>query len=141
MNKVVVGIIDRINQDGEKEWLLVRSARDFGDYTGCYYPPGGHVEEGEAIISALTREIKEELNLNAKPIAQIAVSAGDVPDQETYWWSCEVDGDIKLDPELSDAQYFNQKQIEDEIKVWPATRRFFEEYIFNDDLKLSLIHI
>ena len=129
MNKVVVGIISRII-NGHQEWLLASAVKDFGEYTGYYYPPGGHVEEGESIAEALTREIKEELDLDAKPIAQIAATPGDVVDQETYWWSCEVTGQIKLDPELSDAQYFTKEQIESEIKVWPATRDFFEQHIF-----------
>jgi 8-oxo-dGTP pyrophosphatase MutT (NUDIX family) len=131
MKKVVVGIVERNNQNGEKEWLLVSSANDFGKYTGYYYPPGGHIEEDETEEVALTREIKEELNLDARPIARLAISSGDVPEQQTYWWSCGVDGEMKVDPELSDISWFTQKRIQEGTNIWPATKKFFESYVFN----------
>jgi len=55
MKQVVVGIISRIRAGGAEEFLLVNSKKDFGKYTGFYYPPGGHVEDGENIEQALIR--------------------------------------------------------------------------------------
>jgi len=130
MKKVVIGIISKIDTDGIKKWLLVSASKDFGKFNGYYYPPGGHIEKGESESIALSREIKEELNLDAKPLKRIAISPGDVPDQETYWWLCDVSGKIKRDSELTDAQYFTKEQIDSSIKIWPATRKIFEKYIF-----------
>lgn len=132
MKRVAVGIISRENSDGQDEWLLVSSARNFGQYTGCYYPPGGHLEAGETEQAALTRGIREELGLDAVPIRRIATTKGDVAGQETYWWLCEATGNIRRGLELDDAQYFSRQQIENEINVWPATRKVFEKYVFQD---------
>lgn len=130
MNKVVVGVISRQSDSGQKEYLLVSSAKDFGEYTGFYYPPGGHVEDGEDIEAALLREIEEELSLKATIIKHITITPGDVPDQETHWYECTVEGDMTIDPELRDARYFSQNEIETG-KVWPATQKVFKDYIFS----------
>lgn len=129
MNKVVVGVISRQSESGEKEYLLVSSTKDFGEYTGYYYPPGGHVEEGEEIEVALLREIEEELNLKAQIVRQITITPGDVPDQETHWYECRIEGDMKVDPELSDARYFTRAEFENG-KIWPATQKIFRDHIF-----------
>ncbi len=63
IKEVVVGIIYRIRKEGEREYLLVSSKKDFGEFTGFYYPPGGHLEEGENFTDCLIREMKEELEL------------------------------------------------------------------------------
>lgn len=129
MKKVVVGVISRQLDSGEPEYLLVSSAKDFGEYTGYYYPPGGHAEESENIEMALRREIQEELNLQAHIVRQIAVTPGDVPDQETHWYECTVEGELKIDPELQDARYFSRAEIKNG-KVWHATQKVFQDYIF-----------
>ena len=129
MKKVVVGVISRQSGSGQKEYLLVSSAKDFGEYTGYYYPPGGHVEEGEDVETALLREIEEELSLKATIIKHIAITPGDVTDQETHWYECMVEGEMKIDPELRDARYFTQQEIKTG-KVWPATQKVFRDYIF-----------
>lgn len=125
-----MGIISRVGSSGEKEWLFVSSAKNFGEYSGFYYPPGGHIEGDESKAEALKREIKEELDLRAEPIKEIAVSSGDIANQETYWWLCEVSGSINLDAELNDFQYMTKDIFRKEPKIWPATKKFFEEYIF-----------
>ena len=62
MKKVVVGIIS--SKTNPKKYLLASSKKDFGKYTGYYYPIGGHVDNGEDELTALKREIKEELSVN-----------------------------------------------------------------------------
>lgn len=128
-NKVAVGVISRQSGSGQKEYLLVSSAKDFGEYTGYYYPPGGHVEDDENVEAALLREIEEELGLKATISKRIAITPGDVPDQETHWYECTVEGDMMIDSELRDVRYFTQNEIETG-KVWPATQKVFRDYIF-----------
>ena len=82
MSKVVVGII--VKEDQEKSYLLVSSKTDFGEYTGLYYPPGGHVEVGESEEEALKREIKEELGLEIIKSKKVTDEIeSDIKDQET----------------------------------------------------------
>ncbi|MBW3015467.1 NUDIX hydrolase [Candidatus Woesearchaeota archaeon] len=131
MKKVAVGIISRKNEAGEKEYLLVSSKKKFGEYTGFYYPPGGHVEADEDIEEALSREINEEVNLEVISCQKIAETEGDVKDQITYWYICKVKSyDITYDrSELADANYFTRKKILS-MNVWPATMKVFEDYVF-----------
>lgn len=129
MSRVVVGIISR--QRGEKlEYLLVRARKDFGEFTGCFYPPGGHIEDGELPEQALVREIAEEVGLAIEPMRQIAKTPGDVPGQVTYWWECKyAGGEVALDDdELSEAGFFIMSEIE-QLPLWPATQTFFAQHI------------
>jgi len=130
MDHVVCGIIRKI-EDGIEKYLLVASKRDFGEYTGYYYPPGGHVEEGEDELTALCREIPEETGLEVEVANKITESPGDVPDQVTCWYECTVKGDLRPNyDELRDADYFSEEEMHN-MKVWPATRAFFEEHVFS----------
>lgn len=134
MKRVVVGIISRLNKNGDAEYLLVSSRRPmFGKYSGAYYPPGGHIEVDETEEQALVRELKEELKLDVRPVARLAESPGDVKDQITYWWRCDVtSGELQRDKsELADAGYFTRKKMAN-LRLWPATKRFFDRFIFID---------
>lgn len=134
MKHVVVGIISRTRETGELEYLLVKSKKDYGEYTGYYYPPGGHMEGDEQPEQGLVREIFEELQLHIRPIAEIAVTPGDVADRMTHWWNCQVeDGDIIIrEEEIADAAYFTKDEMM-KLPIWPATKRFFNTYIFHSD--------
>lgn len=130
MKNVVVGIITR-NSKNKTEYLLISSKRDFGKYTGFYYPPGGHLEEGEDERRALVREIREELRVSVEPKKKIAVTPGDVKNQITHWWKCDIENyDFIIDKsELSDVGWFSRDEILNNQNVWPATKNFFKEYI------------
>ena len=113
--------------------ILVSSRRDFGQFTGFYYPPGGHVENNEDEITALKREIQEELSLNITKAQKIAKTEGDIKDQITSWYLCECENyDFTVDDqELADAKFFTRDQIES-MNIWPATKNVFEEYILKN---------
>lgn len=61
----VVGIIR--NQKGEV--LLCKMPLNRGVYPGQWAIPGGGIEEGETMLKALEREIREEVGLTLKKIA------------------------------------------------------------------------
>jgi 8-oxo-dGTP pyrophosphatase MutT (NUDIX family) len=128
MKHVVVGIIKR---DNPLSYLLVSSKKDFGKYTGFYYPPSGHIEEGEDEITALKRELYEELNLNLTQASKIADTLGDIENQKTSWYICKADNySFSInDDELNDAGFFTKEEIEN-MNIWPATLKVFEKYIF-----------
>ncbi|HNQ31784.1 MAG TPA: NUDIX hydrolase [Candidatus Woesebacteria bacterium] len=129
MKHVVVGIIIK---DNPLSYLLVASKKYFGEFTGYYYPPGGHVKHNEDEFSALKREIYEELGMNVKRAEKLSVSTGDVKDQKTSWYVCSVDStNINVNKaELLDARFFTREEMKS-INVWPATREIFEKYVFN----------
>lgn len=132
MKHVAIAIIERETPDGEKAFLLVSSKKDFGQYTGYYYPPGGHTETGESEMNTLVRELREELELTIMPVKKITETAGDVPNQLTSWWQCQIiSGSIKpRNSEIQDANWFTQEQMKS-INIWPATKTFFHEFIFH----------
>lgn len=135
MKEVVVGIIPRNTTSEEGEYLLMSSKKDFGNFTGLYYPPGGHHKKGEDEKTTLVREIKEELGVHVVPVRRLATTPSDVTGQITYWWLCEALSEkqnfVIQKEEVADVRYFSSKEIEEGSKLWPATRKFFEEYIFS----------
>lgn len=132
MDKSVIAIISQKTPSDQLAYLLIKATKDFGEYTGFYYPPGGHLDNNETYQQALRRELKEELNLDVIPIKKIATTNGDVSNLVVEWWETEiVDGDLKLQTdEIEDARFFTQDEMKS-IPIWPATKKFFEEYIFN----------
>ncbi len=130
MKKVVLGIISRKNKKSEEEYLLVSTPKDFGQYTGFYYPPGGHLRKGESEKQALIRELKEELNLLIEPSKKIAETPGDIKGERDSWWLCQIKGG-KLKArkgEIVKADYFSQGEMA-KMNLWPATRKFFKKYM------------
>ncbi len=129
MTNVVVGIIVKHQQP--PVYLLVSSKKDFGKFSGYYYPPAGHVEKGEDEVSALRREMKEELGLAIMKAQKLVDTEGDVKDQKTSWYLCEVENDeIHINSkELRDAKFFTQEEMQS-LKIWPATKKIFKDHIF-----------
>lgn len=124
--------MSRMDESGHRQFLLVNAKKDFGKYTGCWYPPGGHVEEGEDEKEALIREIKEELNLQIEPVKKLAESPGDVPNQITHWWACNLISQEMIidDDEIGGAGWFTEAELKG-MPLWPATKAFFEKHIFS----------
>ena len=129
MKHVVVGIIT--NPKDKDQYLLINSKKDFGEFTGFFYPPGGHLEEDESEEIALTREIKEELNVNVIATKKLAETGSDVKDQITHWWECDYDGsEMKIDEsEIGEAKWLTREEILKNDNIWPATKKFFENYL------------
>ena len=129
MKKVVVAIIEH-NIDNIAKYLLVASKKDFGEFTHFYYPPGGHVEEGETIEEALRRECVEELETEILNPTFLCESAGDVANQITYWYKASLLEGVEVTTdtvELHDAGFFSIEEMRT-MNLWPATRKIFEEY-------------
>lgn len=133
MKHVAVAILSKDTLNG-KQYLLMSSKTDFGKFSGFFYPPGGHIEDGENIEDGLVRELKEELNLDIKPIREIAVTPGDIKDQITHWWKCEITWSdqnmITQKEEVQDVRWFSEKEIKNANNLWPATKKFFKNFIF-----------
>ena len=72
----------------------------------------------------------EELKLQIKPIKLIVEIQGDLPDLMLHFIECEiVGGEIEMDKvELNDVKWFSVEKLKD-IDLWPATTKFFKEYM------------
>lgn len=57
-------VIFVIKKDGK---YLFQKRTHTGSQDGWYMMPGGHVDEGESVIHAAVRELKEELNITVDP--------------------------------------------------------------------------
>jgi 8-oxo-dGTP diphosphatase len=127
-NKVTVAII----QDNQGKYLFIKRTlyKDLGEYQDAWYPPTGHMKGNETQEEALVRELKEELNLDIKPVELLTEWEQDIPGETAYWWKCEVvGGEIKPNYEISDYKYFSKEEIKN-IKIWPATTRYFKKFIW-----------
>ena len=127
--KVVVCLI----RDSKGRFLMIRPSdyKNFGEYQNAWYPPTGHIKKGETVQEALTRELKEELNIKIKPIRLLSEWEQDVPGEKAYWWECKIlGGKIKKGKEIAEYKYFSAEELKN-IKLWPAEIRFFEKFIWN----------
>lgn len=130
MTHVVVGIV--IKKSNPLSYLLVSSKKEIGEYTGYYYPPAGHLEDGENEIDALKRELQEELGINVVNSKKIDTDESDIKNQKTSWYICDVDSyefTINHD-ELNDVGFFTRTEMES-MKIWPATKKVFGEHVFS----------
>ncbi len=98
----------------------------------AWYPPTGHVKEGETVEQALVREAYEELNIIVKPVELISEWQQDIPGEIAYWWKCKiVGGEIMDGEEIGEHRYFTLDEAK-KIKTWPAEKKFFEEFFWNN---------
>jgi len=94
----VVQVVGAAVVAGDRVLVAQRSG---GPYDGCWEFPGGKVEPGESDLSALVREIREELGVGIVPQAFIGevlldgVVAGGEPGASTLrvWWARRSGGE------------------------------------------------
>lgn len=131
--RVVVALIQ--NEQGEYLFIRPTNYKNFGEYQDAWYPPSGHIKEGETAEQTLVCELKEELNLDIKPIELFSEWEQDILGEWAYWWKCKITGgEIKKGFEILDYKYFSIEEIKN-IKLWPTTRKFFEKFIWNETQK------
>jgi ADP-ribose pyrophosphatase YjhB (NUDIX family) len=108
--------------DDEGRLLLVRRARD--PYGGTWDVPGGFLDEGEAPLDALRRELREETGLEIEPVELVDVRLdryGDGPDVATtlnlYWTARPAGGEAVAGDDAAEVHWFPREAVppEDEI--------------------------
>lgn len=80
--------------------------------------PGGQVEEGEDLISALQREVREEGSVNIKVFKLVAIySSIDEPSKLIIDFISEYsDGIVKAADEILEAGWFSEKDAKAKVK-------------------------
>lgn len=131
--KIIVGLVPRIIND-EIEFLFVSAKRDFGKFTGLFYPPGGHLEQDESEDIALEREIEEELGIRVGVLEKLAETLGDIPNQLVSWYLCDfIEENTKLeidDIEIDKVIWVKENEIRNKKDIfWPATYKFLDNYL------------
>ncbi len=110
MRVAVDGILSR---DG-KILLIKRAGRTFHNFWAL---PGGMVEEGELIETALAREMAEELGVQIEPIAILGAYSTKDRDPRQHTISivfiCNYTGEPKAGDDAGDCRSFELKEIED----------------------------
>lgn len=122
-------IVIPVIKNTEGKYLLI-TRTDYKDHEGEWGPIAGHVHEDGSVADALKRESKEELGVEIKPIKLLANFALDIPGVTGQWWECEVvEGPITANEEVEQFGYFEKDEIR-QMKLWPATKKFFEQYVW-----------
>jgi 8-oxo-dGTP diphosphatase len=121
-------------KDDKGRYLFIKPSnyKDFGEFQDAWYPPTGHVKNGESVEECLVRELKEELNLDIKPVKLLSEWEQDIKGETAYWWDCKIiGGEIKPNYEISEYKWFTAEEIK-RLKVWPATEKFFKKFIWKE---------
>jgi 8-oxo-dGTP diphosphatase len=123
-----------ITEDKEGNILLVKT------YHGGWVFPGGQVEEGENLIDALTREIKEESGIDVEVSYMIGIYSNTakhkgyngievVPTKVMMDFVCTtVSGELCTSEETSDSCWVSRDKVLKMIEA-PAIRERYQAYL------------
>lgn len=124
-NKKVVSVVGAVIIDGNKFLLAQRKSND--SFGSMWEFPGGKVEEGEDKISALKREIYEELGVDIKVDRFLYNFEDEIPELKivVYLFQCRiVDGSPRC-IECQDFVWADLSGIE-KLNLAPADRKIFQ---------------
>lgn len=119
----------------DNKYLLVKLAYYYPSYNQHkdeWCPVAGHVEEGEEPSQTIQREAMEELGMKVEPIRKITKWDQDIPGETAVWWEAKIAAG-PLNPnreEIAEYGWFSAEEAK-KIKLWPATQKFFEKFIWN----------
>jgi len=120
--------------------LMHRRSETKNRFPGYLIGPGGHVDEGEDIVVAAAREVKEETGIIV-PLSSLrlrVVSIHHHLDTHTIWvcWIYRADLDtVQGNLQSSDegtSEWISLEGLMREAKVFPPSREYFE-HVLNDD--------
>lgn len=114
---------------------IVLIKRKYDPYKGSWALPGGFVEWGETVESAVVREVKEETGLEADIIELVGVYSDPERDPRGHtvtvcYLMRKIGGNLKADTDASIAQHFKKNEI---LKLKLA---FDHDVILKDAFKL-----
>ncbi|MCB2290910.1 NUDIX hydrolase [Clostridium sp. CS001] len=123
-----------ITEDKEGNILLVKT------YHGGWVFPGGQVEEGENLVNALTREIKEESGIDVEVSSLIGIYSNTskhkgyngvkiVPTKVMMDFICTpISGELCTSEETSDSCWVSKDEVLTMIEA-PAIRERYQAYL------------
>ena len=110
--------------------VLVCQRKDDDTFGGCWEFPGGKQEDGETLEQCLARELREELNITARPTTSLSPIVHDYPEAL-----------VRLHPFLCDHESGEPETIECQATRWvePAQLRDYRFPPANDALIEQII--
>lgn len=118
-------IVVALVQNERGDYLICRMPKDRGVFPDQWGLPGGGIEEGERMESALRRELREELGIEVSDIKPLFFKDGqhrksfaDGNQREVYMifliFSCRAaSGELKLSPEFTDYAWVKSASLGD----------------------------
>lgn len=118
----------------EKKVLVVKRSDNATSYPGKWEFPGGKLEQDEKYETALSRELKEELNVSADIIQEIGSAEFDTNDLITIVMFILVDikGEIKISDSHSEFKFVSFTELNN-LDLCPADKDFIVN--FEKDIK------
>lgn len=119
------GIVALVRNSAGK-FLLLEDARE--QMRGHWAPPHGRCEDSDITEeNGVIREVKEETNLDVRPIKTVLTQPADTKVKTVSFWLVETDDhEVRLDKESSQFGWYN---LEEALKLllYPGTKIFFEK--------------
>jgi len=114
--------------------LLVRRAHD--PYGGKWDVPGGFLEEGEAPLDGLRRELREETGLEVEPgrfVDALLDRYGDGEDAATtlnmYWEATVAGGEAEAGDDAAEVRWFPRDELPPDGEIgFPNVRQLLREW-------------
>ncbi|MCL2773748.1 MAG: NUDIX hydrolase [Oscillospiraceae bacterium] len=130
-----------IVENGKGEILLVKNR-----YRYCWEIPGGQVEEGENLIEAVVREVKEESGANVIVEKLVGIVSntgkyednnfGAIPTKVIFDFICKyIDGDLCESDETSDPTWVRKDEILNYIQPQSMRERINAYINFNGNIQ------
>jgi 8-oxo-dGTP diphosphatase len=128
-----------LRDDRQRLLLARRSGVSYGD--GHWGLPGGHVEVGEALVSAASRETLEEVGVriaveDLAPIGVIRYADEDMSGLDVYFMATRFAGDPQPLSECDAVGWFDRDALPDDVLPWlpDALARLLDEGAWFTDL-------
>jgi 8-oxo-dGTP diphosphatase len=110
--------------------ILVCQRKANDTFGGYWEFPGGKCEDGETLEQCLARELAEELNIRARPVARLSVVEHDYPQTlvRLYPFVCEHEHGEVQHLECQASEWIDPPRLR-EYRFPPANERLIEEAI------------
>lgn len=122
MEKYRISVVDAVIIRNGKIYLQKRA---MGIWKGTWVLPGGKVEIGEDLSTAVVREVKEETNMDAEIVAMIGIY--DSPDRDPEQngvgvaFLCSAKGEPAPNSEATEGKFFSFDELPENIGFDHAT--------------------